>query len=44
MAKHYEILTKEQTSFSEEGKFINTDVVDQKITHQKAHMFELKLA
>lgn len=35
MAKHYTILTKEQTTSSEEGKFLNTDVID-----QKAHMFD----
>lgn len=35
MAQHYAMFTKEQTTFSEEGKFLNTDVID-----QKAHMFD----
>ena len=35
MAKHYAVLTKEQTTFSEEGKLLNADVID-----QKAHMFD----
>ena len=29
MAKHYEILAKEQPTFSEEGKFLKADVIDQ---------------